>query len=93
MVGCSQHGAERSEFSRFPAAKTTTAPLQKIDWESHPQARSYRTRLKELIDSKADFAGHYIILEIGAGTMACAYSDGLLTWLTQSAAMLIESAT
>ena len=70
MVGCSQHGAERSEFSRFPAAKTTTAPLQKIDWESHPQARSYRTRLKELIGSKADFAGHYIILEIGAGTMA-----------------------
>ena len=70
MVVCSQHGAERSEFSRFPAAKTTTASLQRIDWESHPQARSYRSRLRELIGAKADFAGHYKILEVGAGTMA-----------------------
>jgi len=70
MVGCSQHGAERPEFLRFPAAKTTTASLQKIDWESHPQAKSYRSRLQELIGAKADFAGHYKILEVGAGTMA-----------------------
>ena len=70
MFGCSPKDAAQSDFLQFPATKTTTNSLQQIDWESHPQARSYRTRFKELIGAKADFAGHYKILEVGAGTMA-----------------------
>jgi hypothetical protein len=69
-AGCLGVSGALPDFTKFPAQTYSAKKLEKIDWESHPKARTYRTRLKELIDSKADFAGHYIILEIGAGTMA-----------------------
>lgn len=69
-VGCLGVSGALPDFTKFPAQTYSAKKLEKIDWESHPKARTYRTRLKELIGTNADFAGHYKVLEVGGGTMA-----------------------
>lgn len=70
LVGALVAKEPTENFSRFPAGPVSTNKLAKVDWDSHPKAKTYRTRLGELVGSKADFAGHYKVLEVGAGTMA-----------------------
>lgn len=70
LVGTLVAEEPTESFSRFPAGSVSTNKLAKIDWDSHPKAKTYRTRLGELVGSRADFAGHYKVLEVGAGTMA-----------------------
>lgn len=63
-------GDGQADFLHFLVDSNSTGAIRHIDWDSHPKAKTYRTRLGELVGSKADFAGHYKVLEVGAGTMA-----------------------
>lgn len=44
--------------------------VKDVDLSSHSKARSFRTRLREAIGQKPDFAAHYRIVTWGTGTMA-----------------------
>src|SRR5688500_2022843 len=40
----------------------------RLDLRSHPQARSYRTRLRDAVAAGRKFAGHYVVASWGCGT-------------------------
>lgn len=42
--------------------------LKAIDFSSNPEATMYRSRLSEYLGEKPNFAGHYIMAEIGCGS-------------------------
>jgi hypothetical protein len=48
----------------------TAEQRPKLDLESHPRARQYRSVLREAVDSGPRFAGHYALASWGCGT-AC----------------------
>jgi hypothetical protein len=45
-----------------------TIAKPKLDLQSHPQARPYRTRLREALDDGKKFAGHYVVASWGCGS-------------------------
>jgi len=57
-------------FHEFPAQGESNLVVKDVDLSSHSKARSFRTRLREAIGQKPDFAAHYRIVAWGAGTMA-----------------------
>lgn len=57
-------------FRDFPVGEKSGLVVKNVDLTSHPQARSFRTRLQETIGQKPDFAGSYRVVTWGAGTMA-----------------------
>ncbi|HMP67029.1 MAG TPA: hypothetical protein PKD11_15770 [Pyrinomonadaceae bacterium] len=54
-------------FSKFPA-KTEQARARSVVIASDPQARMYRTRLREAFRRGPNFAGRYILATWGCGT-------------------------
>lgn len=43
-------------------------PLRSLNLQSHPEARSYRTRLRNAVKGEVNFAGKYILTTWGCGT-------------------------
>lgn len=59
--------ANAPKFEAYPA-KVYTGPNAKLVFGGDPQARMYRTRLREWATGKVNFAGHYILFTWGCGT-------------------------
>lgn len=57
-------------FHEFPAQGESNLVVKDVDLSSHSKARSFRSRLREAIGQKPDFAAYYRIVAWGAGTMA-----------------------
>src|SRR3984893_1822633 len=55
------------KFSQFPAREYSRGPTGRLDL-SDPHAYSYRTRLRQGAQQKANFAGHYTVVTWGCGT-------------------------
>ncbi len=61
--------AELPAFSEYSRVEHSGLQLQAIDFDSHPDARNFRTRLEENLGGYANFAGHFILTMWGCGTM------------------------
>jgi hypothetical protein len=55
-------------FERFPARATLEQAPAAVALHSHPEARTWRTRLTEGSKDGPNFAGHFTIVEWGCGT-------------------------
>ncbi len=55
------------DFSDFPA-EMSGQTLERVDFDSHPDAISFRSRFSALVGRPANFAGHYRLLFWGCGT-------------------------
>lgn len=56
-------------FNDFPAKiEKTHKKAQDIDWSSHQEAWSFRTRLRAGLKSNADYNGHYKLISHGCGS-------------------------
>ena len=58
-----------AEYSDYPVHKISTNKVPKIETVGNPDARAFRTKLKEAVGQSADFAGSYRVISWGAGTM------------------------
>ena len=56
------------QFDNFPAAENYKGVLKRVDLESDPDARMFRTRLRDNEGSAPNFAGRYIVTLWGCGT-------------------------
>ncbi len=58
------------DYPRFEAFSTPVISLKpaRVDLESHPLAKRYRTRLREGAAEGPNFAGHFTIVGWGCGT-------------------------
>ncbi len=54
-------------FEQYPAA-ISAVTLQQVDLQSHPQARTFGSRLRALEGRPANFAGHYSVQYWGCGS-------------------------
>lgn len=61
--------AELPAFSDYPRVEQSELRLESIDFDSHPDAGNFRTRLEENLGQTANFAGHFILTMWGCGTM------------------------
>lgn len=57
------------KFEDYPVNKVTTQRLKAVNLRSHPRARRYRTRLREAIGKSPNFAGQYVVVSWGCGTV------------------------
>ena len=55
-------------FEDYPVAQIFAGKPAKLDLGSHPQARTFRTRLIEGAKNGPNFAGHYTIVSWGCGS-------------------------
>lgn len=56
------------QFENYPASEPFKGTIAPVDINSYPEARRYRTRLREGVKAGPNFAGHYVIVTIGCGT-------------------------
>jgi hypothetical protein len=56
-------------FEEYPAETVSIQKISKVDWASYPEARLFRTRFREAIGQRPDFAGYYKVVTWGCGTM------------------------
>jgi len=61
-------GGPRPLFADYPVKETFREQPKPVDLKSHPQAREYRTRLREAAKGKPSFAAYYIVAEWGCGS-------------------------
>ncbi|KAA1172806.1 hypothetical protein FWJ25_13415 [Marinobacter salinexigens] len=64
---------EVADFSDYPV-EVSTQRLQRVDFDSHPDAASFKTRFRTLEGRSANFAGHYLLLYWGCGTSCQQFS-------------------
>ncbi len=62
------------QFSDFPVQRVYHGKPAPIDFNSNPQARAYRTRLKQANSGGPDFAGHYTVAQWGCGSNCQAFT-------------------
>ena len=55
-------------FESYPVTEAYKGKIAPVDLNSYPEARKYRTRLREGVKSGPNFAGHYVVIPIGCGT-------------------------
>ncbi len=60
-------GTDAPQFGDFSTA-IYSGPVSAPDLSSHPDARTYRTRLRDAAKGKVNFAGEYILTTWGCGT-------------------------
>lgn len=60
-------GQKVPSFRQY-GAKVEKAKAKKIDFASHPRARTFRTNLSNALKSGVNFGGHYIVATWGCGT-------------------------
>ena len=58
------------DFADYAVKSTCKESVSKVNLNSHPKAKRFKTRLRHLIGSKANYAGCYAITSWGCGT-AC----------------------
>lgn len=58
------------ELKDFPVTESFKGKPKPVDLNSHPAAKRFKTRLSEGAAMGPNFAGHYTVVSIGAGTMA-----------------------
>jgi len=54
-------------FEDFPVVEEFHGKLTRVDLSSHPNARTFRTRLREGAQKGPNFAGHYALVDWGCG--------------------------
>ena len=55
-------------FTDYPVTEIYKGPIALVKLSSHAKAKGYRTRLKAAAAKGPNFAGHYIVEEIGCGS-------------------------
>lgn len=60
--------ADAPKFEDYPAGPQHTGKRKQPDLKSHPQARTFRTRLRDAVAEPRWFAGHLTVMEAGCGT-------------------------
>ena len=60
--------ARRPQFTDYPVRETFHGQPKPVDLNSHPDAREYRTRLRQAATGKPSFAAYYIVAEWGCGS-------------------------
>lgn len=65
--------SEVADFSDYPVA-VSSQRLQRVDFDSHPDAASFKTRFQALEGRSANFAGRYLLLYWGCGTSCQQFS-------------------
>ena len=66
-IGSALATAEIPKFRYYPV-DVYAGPVSAPDLSSHPQARTYRTRLRNAAKGQVNFAGEYIVTYWGCGT-------------------------
>ncbi len=56
------------KFEDYPAAPPAKTTAQDIDWQSHPRAWEFRTRLRAGLKTPANFGGAYSVVSHGCGS-------------------------
>ncbi|WP_323753589.1 hypothetical protein [Marinobacter sp.] len=64
---------EVADFSDYPV-EVSSQRLQRVDFDSYPDAASFETRFRALEGRSANFAGHYLLLYWGCGTSCQQFS-------------------
>ncbi|MEI6297946.1 MAG: hypothetical protein WCO84_10030 [bacterium] len=60
--------ARRPLFTDYPVRESFHGRPKPVDLNSHPDAREYRTRLRQAATGKPSFAAYYIVAEWGCGS-------------------------
>lgn len=61
-------GRQEIDFKKFSTPAIQKRIHAPINWESYPQARSFRTRIKEAYaENEVSFAGNYVLSTFGCG--------------------------
>lgn len=68
MVAVQSALAAPPSFAAFPAAVESGSNAHAIDWSSDPDAKRFRTRLRQAFARGARFAGHYAVASWGCGS-------------------------
>ena len=55
-------------FADYPVNETFRGEPKPVDLQSHPAAREYRTRLREVSKGMPSFAAYYVVAEWGCGS-------------------------
>ena len=55
-------------FADFAVGTIYKGRIARLDLNSAPEARLFRTRIREQMAEGVNFAGHYVITEVGCGT-------------------------
>lgn len=55
-------------FNKFPATSEFNGIIAKIDFDSHPDSRIFRTRLNQGIKNGPNYSAKYRVIEWGCGT-------------------------
>ena len=55
-------------FEKFAISEAYKGKMAPLKLNSYPEARKYRTRLRENVKAGPNFAGHYAVIAIGCGT-------------------------
>lgn len=58
----------RPRFKDYPVTSAYIGRNAPVDFRSNPNARTYRTRLREAASERPNFAGSYIVTAWGCGT-------------------------
>jgi hypothetical protein len=56
-------------FADYQVSDIDDKVLSFIDWGSEPKAKRFQTRLGRSVGMKANFAGHYVLLTWGCGSL------------------------
>lgn len=67
-AGVRPHSEHVPRFSEYPARGVYRGRPARVDLQSNPDARRYRTRLREGARTGPNFAGHYTVVTWGCGT-------------------------
>ena len=59
---------QRPEFKDFPATKLFQSVPAQVNFNSFPDAATYKTQLSQQAAKGPNFAGHFTVVEIGCGS-------------------------
>lgn len=63
----SAQGQSFPRFESYSISQRYTGRVARVNLRSHPDAKLFRTRLREAAKNKPNFAGHYILATWGCG--------------------------
>lgn len=72
-IGLAQAKSSVPQFTDYPVKSVYTGKTAQLDM-TDPDARMFRTRLREALKEKPDFAGEYVITMWGCGASCRVYS-------------------
>ncbi len=66
VVGCA--AVDEYNFEDYSSSTVSATTLQSVDIESSPESNVFADRLRLLIGSAPNYAGHYVVAGFGCGT-------------------------